>query len=176
MAHEWREHPALKRRFHPEHADDLQVIVHDGGPRISDRNPELVWVTLTASHGDVFTAKILNQPSQLQSARQGDEIRFILPKDGQQPLRVTEKYLAERPDWIIHPCKNCGFSELFDAPSDLIKARFADIPDGAIMDAFTAFCGMCGGVQLVQRNDAVLDQPIAKQFTRRWWQFWKQHS
>src|SRR5215471_14876033 len=31
----WREHPLLKSRFHPEFPDDLQVIVHDGGPRLS---------------------------------------------------------------------------------------------------------------------------------------------
>jgi hypothetical protein len=102
VPHEWRKHPALQKRFHPEHADDLQVIVHDGGPRISDRKPELVWVT----------------------------------------LRVTEKYLRERPDWIIHPCENCGLSELFDAPSELMKAIFPDLQDGAVMESFTAVCGM----------------------------------
>jgi hypothetical protein len=172
VPHEWRKHPALQRRFHPEHADDLQVIVHDGGPRISDRKPEFVWVTLTGSHGEVFTGKILNQPSQLQSVSQGDEIHFIVPKDGQQPLRVTEKYLRERPDWIIHPCKNCGLSELFDAPSELIKAIFRDLPDDAVMESFTSVCGMCGGVQLTQHKDAVLDEPLAEK-SPRWWQFWE---
>jgi len=173
VPHEWREHPALQRRFHPEHADDLQVIVHDGGPRISDRKPELVWVTLTASHGEVFTGKILNRPSQLQTVNQGDEIHFIVPKDGKQPLRVTRKYLRERPDWIIHPCKNCGLSELFDAPSELMKAIFTDLPDDAVMESFTVLCGMCGGFQLIQHKDAVLDEPLTEESHRRWWQFWK---
>jgi hypothetical protein len=173
VPHEWRKHPALQRRFHSEHADDLQVIVHDGGPRISDRKPELVWVTLTASHGEVFTGKILNRPSQLQTVSQGDEIHFIVPKNGQQALRVTGKYLRERPDWLIHPCKNCGLSELFDAPSELMKATFPDLPDDAVMESFTALCGMCGGFQLIQHKEAVLDQPLAEESHRRWWQFWK---
>ena len=103
MPHEWRKHPVLQGIFHPEHADDLQVLVHDDGPRISERKPELVWVTLTASDREVFTGKILNRPTQLQTVGQGDEIHFVVPRDGQQPLRVSEKYLRERPDWIIHP-------------------------------------------------------------------------
>ena len=121
----------------------------------------------------MFTGKILNRPSQLQTVNEGDEIQFIVPKDGQQPLRVTEKYLRERPDWIIHPCGNCGLSELFDAPSELMKARFPDLPDGAVMETFTAVCGLCGGVQLVQHKNAVLDEPLAEESYRRWWQFWK---
>jgi hypothetical protein len=173
VPHEWRKHPALLGRFHPEHADDLQVLVHDGGPRISDRKPELVWVTLTASHGEVFTGKILSRPSQLQTVNEGDEIRFIVPRDGQQPLYVSEKYLRERPDWIIHPCKDCGLSELFDAPSELMKAIFPDLPDGAVMESFTAMCGMCGGVKLIQYKDAELDEPLAEESPPKWWQFWK---
>jgi hypothetical protein len=150
----------------------FQVIVHDGGPRISGRRPELVWVTITASDGEVLTGKLVDRPSQLQTVSQGDEIHFIIPK-GQQPLRVTEEYLSERPDWIIHPCENCGLSELFDAPSELMKATFPNLPDGSVMESFTTVCGMCGGFQLVQHKDAVLDEPLAEESYRRWWQFWK---
>ncbi len=173
MPHEWRKHLALQGRFHPQHADDLQVIVHDGGPRISDRKPELVWVTLTASQGEVFAGKVLNRPSQLQTVSQGDEIYFIVPKGGKQPLRVTERYLRERPNWIIHPCEKCGLSELFDAPSELFKAIFPDLRDDAVMESFTALCGLCGGFQLVQHKDAVLDEALTEESNRRWWQFWK---
>ncbi len=49
---EWRNHPTLESRFHPEHPDDLEVLVHDGGPRMTDCRPELVWVTVTGY--DVF--------------------------------------------------------------------------------------------------------------------------
>jgi len=104
--------------------------------------------------------------------REGNEILFIIPKDGQQPLRVTEKYLRERPDWIIHPCENRGLSELFDAPSELMKAIFPDLQDGAVMESLTAVCGMCGGFQLAQHK-AVLDEPLAEESHRRWWRFWK---
>ena len=46
MPYEWSKHPLLQERLHPEHPDDLEVIVHDGGPRITDRKPELMWVTI----------------------------------------------------------------------------------------------------------------------------------
>ncbi len=45
MPNDWREHPKLKGRFHPDHPDDLQVIAHDGGARITGNAPEAVWVT-----------------------------------------------------------------------------------------------------------------------------------
>jgi Uncharacterized protein conserved in bacteria (DUF2314) len=173
VPHEWRTHPDLQGRLQPDHPDDVQVIVHEGGPRISDRKPELVWITVTASGDNVFTGKILNQPTQLQTVHQGDQIYFVVPGDEQQPLRVTEKYLRERPHWIIYPCEKCGLSELFDAPSDLMKATFRDLPDGAVVEAFTAICGMCGGPQSVQLKDDVLVEPHTKAPARKWWQFWK---
>lgn len=156
-ASEWRKHPALQKRFHSDHPDDLQVIVHDGAPRISDRKPELVWVTVIASNGDIFTGKVLNRPSQLLTVSQDDEIVFIVPKDGHPPILAAEKYLRERPDWIIHPCEKCGLSELFEAPSQLMRVTFPDLPDGFIMESFTTICGMCGGFQLVQHKNAVRD-------------------
>jgi len=173
MPFEWRKHPALQGRLRPDHPDDLQVIVHDGGPRITDRKPELMWVTISAYEGDHFAGKVLNQPEQLETIRQGEEIYFLVPKSGQYPDRISREYLKERPHWIIHPCQQCGFSELFDAPSDLIKAVFPDLPDDAVMEAFTVFCGMCGGVQLIQHKDAVLDQSSMRASPRKWWQFWK---
>ncbi|MGV3721034.1 MAG: hypothetical protein ACO1SX_08995, partial [Actinomycetota bacterium] len=45
----WRAHPKLRGRLHPDHPDDLQVIVHDGGPRISTHAPEAVWVSVTGA-------------------------------------------------------------------------------------------------------------------------------
>ena len=46
MGHPWRDDPLLTGRFHPNHPDDLQVIVHEGGPRLSTSPPELIWVRL----------------------------------------------------------------------------------------------------------------------------------
>ena len=157
MPHEWRKHPSLRGRFHPDHPDDLQVMVHDGGPRITHRKPKLVWVTITAYSGDVLMGRVLNQPAQLETVAKGEEIYFIVPKGSEHPIRVTEKYLRERPGRIIHPCAKCSLSELLEAPSDLIKATFPDLPDVAAMEAFSAFCGLCGGVRLVEHEDAVLE-------------------
>lgn len=53
----WRTDPALSGRFHPDYPDDLQVIVHDGGPRFTEKPPELIWVTVTAKDEKAFRGK-----------------------------------------------------------------------------------------------------------------------
>src|SRR5262245_48123069 len=151
---QWRTHPQLKGRFLADHPDDLQVIVHDGGPRLTDRQPEAVWVTVTGCDQDVFAGRVLNQPTQLRTVRQGQQIRFIMPAGGDYPVLVTDKYLRERPSWTIHPCEKCGFSDLFDAPSDLMRVVFPDLPVGAAVEAFTSFCPLCGGVQAIESIDS----------------------
>ncbi len=171
---QWRDHPKLKSRFHPEAPDDLQVLVHDGGPRLTDRAPEAVWVTVTGfdSNG-VFTGRVLNQPQLLRSVSEGAEIKFVAPS-GEHLLMVTEKYLSERPAWNIKPCDQCGLDELFDAPSDLMHVIFPNIPEDATMDTFTSFCGVCRGTQIVQNAD--VEQPgsqTSEQPRRKWWQFWR---
>jgi hypothetical protein len=89
-----------------------------------------------------------------------------MPAGGEHPVLVTDKYLLERPRWVIHPCQTCGFSELFDAPSELIRVVFPDIPGGAEIDAFTSFCPLCGGVQTLESRNAIAEK-------KSWWQFWK---
>jgi hypothetical protein len=155
----WQDHPKLKGRFHPEYPDDLPVLVHEGGPRLTTTRPELIWVRVTGGTGDVFTGRLLNQPHGLRTLRQGDEIRFVVPDGGEHPLRVTDKYLAERANWDITPCNKCQLSELFDAPSDLIRVVFPNTPTGGTsqMQAFTAFCGACGGILLVKARGATLE-------------------
>jgi hypothetical protein len=155
MPANWRTHPKLQGRFHPDFPDDIQVIVHDGGPRLSQVAPEVVWVRVTDGEGDLFAGTVLNQPVNLTSVSAGDSIRFIVPGSGKYPLLVTEKYLLERPDWVIHPCDRCGLTELLDAPSDLIRAVFPFLSDAdQTQMMFTAFCGCCGGSQVVQRAGA----------------------
>ena len=178
MANPWREHPKLRGRLHAENPDDVQVIVHDGGPRLTDHAPELVWVTVTSCDGAVFSGRVLNQPVQLTSVCEGSEITFVVPDSGAHAIMVTEKYLRERPDWIIQPCHQCGFSELFDAPSDLMCAVFpGPQPDDLMMELFTAFCGVCGGVQVVQPRDAKLGEDSTpapfQPSPKKWWQFWR---
>jgi len=176
MGNEWREHPKLKGRFHPDHADDLQVLVHDGGPRLSRNPAEAVWVTVTGMDGEVFRGHILNQPHNLCSVRQGSEIKFVVADGAEFPVMVTDKYLQQRGAWVIHPCRKCGFSELFDAPADLIRVVFPNTPADAQMSMFTAFCPLCGGVQGVEAKDNPAGgggpsaaPPPAK---RPWWRFW----
>lgn len=175
MSHEWRQHPKLRQRFHPDAPDDLQVIVHDGGPRLSKNSPELVWVTVTGTDGcDLFTGRVLNQPQQLKSVSQGTVIGFVAPA-GDHLVMVTEKYLAERDRWNIHGCNKCGFDELFDAPSDLMRVIFPDLPADASMEMFTSFCGICGGVQVIQDKNAqsIDDESTPETKPRKWWQFWR---
>jgi hypothetical protein len=150
VLNEWREHQKLKGRFHPDHPDDLQVIVHDGGPRVTRSAPEAVWVKITGMEGDVFRGQVLNQPQSLGTVCQGSEIKFVMPDGVDHLVMVTDKYLRERGEWIIHPCRKCGMSELFDAPSDLMRVVFPNLPPDGEMSMFTAFCPLCGGVQGVE--------------------------
>jgi hypothetical protein len=172
----WRCHPRLMDLFHPDHPDDLEVVIHDGGPRLTDRRPELAWVRVTGGERDVFLGRLLNRPHQLATVSEGVEIQFIAPESGKHPLMVTSKYLSERPDWVIGPCNKCGLTELFDAPSDLIRVIFPNAPPGATVAAFTSFCGFCGGVQVVRGKSHPLEEIAAEtpgRQARRWWQFWK---
>jgi len=172
--HAWREHERLKGKFHPEHPDDVQVLLHDGGPRVTERRPELAWVRVTACSGSTFTGTVLNQPEQLVGVQQGSVVSFVVPEGGEHPLMVTEKYLRERADWIVHPCQQCGLTELFDAPSDLMAVVFPNMPQNSSLEVFTAFCGVCGGAQLVQRRDAPDErQRQREQPQKKWWEFWK---
>jgi hypothetical protein len=106
---------------------------------------------------DVFKGRVLNQPRQLKTVSAGDVIHFVVPVGGQYPLLVTEQYLRERANWVINPCDKCGLTELFDPPSILMRAVFSSAPKGASMQAFTAFCGVCGGIQLVTAKRAELE-------------------
>jgi hypothetical protein len=173
----WREHRKLSGRFLPDHPDDLQVLIHDGGPRISHNPAEAVWVTVTGMEGEVFHGRVLNQPHNLRSVRQGSEIKFVVADGAEFPVMVTDKYLRERGAWVIHPCRKCGFSELFDAPSELIRVVFPNQPAGSELSMFTAFCPLCGGVQGVEsKNNPVPgeDEPASRPqpAKRSWWKFW----
>ena len=171
----WQDHPKLRARFHPEYPNDLQVAVHDGGPRVSDRGAEVVWVRVVGGEGDVFVGHVLNAPHRLQSVSQGSLVKFIVPDGGEYPLMVTEKYLDERADWTIHPCQKCGLAELFDAPSDLLRIVFPDAPEDAEPVKFTAFCGVCGGVQVVEYKAAGGEEAtrINPPPRKPWWRFWR---
>ncbi len=138
-------------------------------------SPELVWVTVTGSNEcDVFSGRVLNHPQQLETVSQGTEIKFVAA-GGEHLLMVTEKYLAEREKWNIHGCNKCGCNELFDAPSDLMRVIFPDIAADASIGMFTSFCGICGGVQVIQdkSKQSTKDGGLSKADPRKWWQFWR---
>lgn len=179
MTSAWRHHPQLRDRFLPEHPDDLQVIVHDGGPRLTQARPEAVWVSVTAMEGDVFRGRVLNEPQQLARVKCGDEIRFVVPAGAPHPILVTEKYLRERGAWTVHPCDKCGLSELLDAPSELVAAKFKGLPPDAQPEMFTAFCPLCGGGQVIELKAATVATPAPANIAatartpRQWWRFWR---
>ncbi len=156
MSHEWRENPKLKMRFHSaEFPDDIQVVIHDGGRRMTDVAPECVWVRVSGYDDGIFVGTILNQPYQLQSVKQGSRILFVEPaSESTFPLMVTEKYLAEKSQWNINACEKCGSREILDAPSDLLKVLFPASPEESTIEAFTTFCVFDGGVQSVKRKEA----------------------
>jgi hypothetical protein len=169
----WQDDPKLAKRLHPEHPNDIQVVVHDGGPRMTNRSPEAVWVRITGQEGDVYLGQVLNQPQQLETVNEGSVIKFVLPDPTEYPVQVRDKYLQERTDWIIKPCNKCGFAELLDAPSDLMRKVFPNLPDDAVMQTFTAFCGLCGGVQAVVHKSAGQEMIEADRPRKAWWHFWK---
>ncbi|MCJ8332187.1 MAG: hypothetical protein HRT89_17360 [Lentisphaeria bacterium] len=173
MTNSWRSHPDFQAHFHPEAPDDLQVVVHDGGPRLTENSPESVWVTVTNLENNILTGKVLNIPHQLDSVGEGSEIKFVLTAD--KFLLLTNKYLDEKINWNIQPCDTCGNTELFDAPSDLIQKLFPDLPDGAAPEMFSSFCGLCGGVQIITDSDTdISDLATTEKSIKKWWQFWKQ--
>ena len=147
MPSPWHEHPKLRGRFRREAPDDLQVIVHDGGPHTSDRRPELLWVRVTECQDEVFSAVVLDRPTQLRNVAQGSEIQFIVPEGGQYPVQVNRKYLQERSTWrLLMPCRKCGLSELFDPPSQLLASSFSSVTADQLSHGFTftTRCGWCG--------------------------------
>src|SRR5512142_1187570 len=97
MSTSWRTDPSLAGRFHQDYPDDLQVLVHDGGPRFTRLPPEMMWVHVTEKQGLAYAGTLLNVPHQLQSVRKDDKILFLPPKDAKfPPIYTTAAYLAER--------------------------------------------------------------------------------
>jgi len=164
----WHLDPLLAGKFHANHPDDIQTLVHDGDPRRTRRGPELCWVRLlridraptrrvTADYEPsrhVYVGELLNQPHTLQSVKRGDRIKLISVHGLPHPLHVTDDYLREREAWQITPCDKCGASECIDPPSVMARVRFPDAPADAEIQKFTSFCPHCGGIQMLSRLDA----------------------
>jgi len=148
----WHAHPKLKGRFLVKHGNQLHVIAHEGGPQLTARRPELLVVEVIGCEGEVFLGRVKHQPIQLQTVQLGGRIRFLVPAGSRYPVLVTEKYLQERSHWNIGPCSKCGFSELFDAPSELIRILFPHSTLGVSRGPFKIPCPLCNGLQRVSAN------------------------
>lgn len=180
MTTPWREDPNLKGRFDPLYPDDLLVVVHEGGPQLSNRLPEIMWVRVLEKRRNSYLGTLLNHPHALETIDQGDYISFMMAAGSRHPIRVTDKYLEERTGWDVKPCAQCGMSELFDPPSELIHEIFNELPANAwALGWFTSFCPVCGGFQVVSsKKISVVDEAGSKKpekltGRRKWWQFWK---
>jgi len=172
MVKSWNKHPKLITRFHQDYPDDLQIIMHDGGPRLSDLKPELIWVRIVEEiNKDHFKAQLLNAPLNFDQFSVSDYIQFVVPESGDYPISVSDKYIEERPFWIIQPCDKCGNSELFDPPSELIKQVFPTIDEPNQIESFTSFCAVCGGIQVVKRKETAIH---SKEKKKKWWHLWKE--
>jgi hypothetical protein len=178
----WRDDPLLAGRFHPKHPDDLEVVVHDGGPRLSAIPPELMWVRLHgvafdgAQERRVYRGALLNQPHRLPNLTLGEEILVLPAKGSPHPIRTSARYLEERSAYDVVPCTKCGFSELFDPPTALIAKIFPNLRDGLMMERFTTFCALCGGVQQVVARAGGAEMQADLEVTNppeRWWKNWK---
>jgi hypothetical protein len=139
----------LGGRFHPDCPDDIQVLIHDGGPRRSPVPPEVVWVRVHGHEDGVYRGSVLNEPQRLTTVKQGQDIGFILADNCPHLLYVTDHYLRERGKWKIRECDKCGFAELFDPPDVLSKVLFPTAPGDFRPLHYTTFCPLCGGVQTV---------------------------
>lgn len=156
----WRTDRWLRGRWHKQFPDDVQVLVHDGEPRRTGRQPEGCWVRVDATEpspprptvdaagapvarGDVvYVGTLLNQPRHLATVGQGERVRVVPDPGGRHPLMVTEAYLAERAAWTVTPCPRCGLAEGLDPPSVMAATRFPGLADP--VEAFTAHCPVCG--------------------------------
>jgi hypothetical protein len=184
MAAPWRNDPLLVGRFHPKHPDDLEVVVHEGGPRLCAIPPELMWVrlhdvALMGPERRAYRGVLLNSPHRLPNVQSGEEILVLPAKGSPHPIRTSALYLEERAQYDVWPCKKCGFSELFDAPSALIAKIFPNLQEGSLMARFTTYCPLCGGVQEVvasasaQEAESDMDRTKPPQ---RWLESWKPTS
>ena len=108
MNYPWRDDPLLEGRFHPDFPDDLQVLVHEGGPRLSSRSPELMWARTIGTEGGAYVATLLNQPHHLQTLHEGAEVLYVIPDGAEYPIRVTAKYLEERAACTSRPAQGAG--------------------------------------------------------------------
>ncbi len=147
----WRSDPLLAGKFHPECRDDIQVLVHDGNPYLISKAAESVWVRVTGRKGAAYVGVCLNQPHAVTSVGEGDRLLFTVSASGTHPFQIAESYIEDRKGWVISPCGKCGFTEMFQPPSERAEqlGKQSGVPAGTQMIMLSTFCPLCGGVQLL---------------------------
>jgi len=174
----WREDPLLTGKFHPEYPDDIQIFVHAGNPRFSGKRPELVWVRIQESLRQSYRGILLNEPQQLEALRQGDSVQFMAVQSSPHPFMANDAYLEDRKGWVVSPCDKCGFTEMFQPPSERAAAfmRENNIPEENTPIMLSTFCPLCGGCQILGKVGTEAEQKV-REFNpcgkKKWWRFWK---
>ncbi len=149
----WNSNPELAGRTVKDYPNDIQVIVHEGHPRITGVTPEYIWVTITEYNNGVYSGKLLNKPSNLKTHQLNQIINFVVPANPKLPaLEVSPEYLKEIKNWNVHKCEKCGNDQLLESPLVFIEKKFPNQPKDAIMESFTYFCFVCGGVMVIEKN------------------------
>jgi hypothetical protein len=128
---------------------DVLVLIRNRPFFIGDTPLNLAWVRISGYKNGVFTGTVIVPPELPNSdAKKGREISFIAPNGWEYPIMVPNTYLDEMAAWSVGPCSKCASTQLLDTPSDLIKLLPSS---GDKLEAFTAFCYVCGGSQIVTR-------------------------
>jgi hypothetical protein len=173
----WHDDPNLQGRFHPQYPDDLQVVLHEGSFRFTRAKPEIVWGRIQLGlefefEGNppqivrAYRASLLNQPVQLKTFKVGQDIMLVAHKSYKLPIYVTHEYVADRAQYHITPCNECGLPELFDPISKLVEHSFPGMKEtlkkeeGAF-PMFTSFCPVCGGTMVVKHKALGAAAPMA---------------
>jgi hypothetical protein len=185
MAAPWHNDPLLVGKFHATYPNDVQVIMHDGGPRLSTIAPELMWVRL---HGlasqsrasfRVYRGTLLGDAQRLPNLKAGALVLVLTASGSPHPIRTTDAYIEDRARYDIRPCCGCGFSELFDPPMALGRRLHPEIPEGAKMANYATRCALCGGLQeVVAKEGGITIDPDLEttEPPQRWWTDWKPFS
>jgi hypothetical protein len=153
----WRTDPTVKSKFVTQYPDDIQVVVHEGDMRITQRPLELIWVKITGHAAPYYKGFLLNQPQNLATLHQGSEIIFKIETGCEHPVRVLEEYIKDRKEWIVKPCEGCGLNEAFSPVAALTKLSFPNNPPDSTVEAFTSRCNLCGGTQVIYHKDVEWD-------------------
>ena len=152
----WRRNPKTASKFLlADDPDDIQVLVHEGGRRTTQSKPELLYVRTTGQANNYYKGVLVDELQLLKSVQKGTEIIYKIQTGREVPVRLLPSYINELKDWEVSPCDKCGFTELFDAPTEVMKLSFPNLRAGEVMEAFTTTCNLCGGKQAVRSKRLV---------------------